>query len=74
MFILHDGYNEFGRGETREEAIADAIASCPPQEMGDGTYVVVTESWIQEQLKIGAASNVYGTGLVLEELDDEENE
>ena len=68
MYILHDGYNEFGRGETKEAAIADAIATCLPQ--GDDG-IPVTREWINEQLSIGEKSDVYGTGLTFFEQDSD---
>ena len=60
MIMLHSGIEEFGRGETEEAAILDAIVNSG-----------VTREWIQDQVARGMQAKTSGVGLVFEKCDDE---
>lgn len=62
MIRLTSGLEVFGEGETREEAIQDALENCAHPETGKP----LTREWIDEQLAHGK-EGVAGRGLVFEE-------
>ena len=68
MLILTDGIEIFGEGETKPQAIDDAIAHCPPQGASGEPLQPVTAEWIAEQIAIGEASE-YRHGLFFETQD-----